>query len=223
MSAPDAPSPEGPTPGPPNPEAGEAPPLRLQSCGGHPPPEFVVQGWQVLLQLPPRAQQEMTEVITRSVVRPDDEGIRPALEAICRASEMTAPAGLRALEACRFLFREAAARDLGAEAFARDLEALSGEATQGLRLLGTRYEALRPHLREQLFHESLTDHGAVLVDLDWRMDTIRATNRAQGLDRPVIHLTLELESAEGRERVSMQLPPQSIRLLQSFVRRFEAG
>lgn len=180
-----------------------------------------MQGWQVLLQLSPRVQQEMTELVVRSVVDPDNEELGPALEALCRASEMTASAGMRGVRACQFLLREAAARDLDPERFAADLEALSGESTQGLRLLGTRYEALRPHLRDELLHQSLTDHGAVLADLDWRVDTVGSTNRALELNRPVVHLTLGLQSADGTERVSMQLTPRSIRLLQAFTRRFD--
>lgn len=183
----------------------------------------MAQGWQVLLQLPGRAQQEMTELVVRSVVNPGDEDLAPALEAICRSSDLTGSAGMRALRACQFLLTEAAARDLDAEPFMEDLEALSGEATQGLRLLGTRYPALKARLREHLLHQSLTDHGTVLVDLDWRVDVVQDTSRAQGLNSSVIHLTLELETSDGRERVTMQLPPRSVRILQDFTRRFQLG
>jgi len=129
---------------------------------------------------------------------------------------------VKAIQACQFLLRQAAILDLDAGSFASDLRELSGEETGPLRLLLTRYGPIKAQIRERLLLQTLMDHGKVLVGLDWRVDRVSASNRLNGPASDVVLLTLELQSTAGQERVNIQLPSRSLKLLQEFCARFNS-
>lgn len=200
-------------------------PAVLNALGGQPAPEPVVAGWKRFLGMPTRARQEFVELLTRSVVEADESELVRAVEGFAGESGVARDDVVGALQACQFLLHRAAAIDLNPERFAEDLQALSPDSEAGaLRLVGTRYGPLKERIREELFLQSLADHGKVLVDLDWRMDSVKASDRAVGLEGPVVFLTLRMRDADGVERTTVQLTPPAIRKLRSFVQRFsDAG
>lgn len=204
-------------------ETGESP--ALNSLQGQPAPGGVSAGWKRFLGMPTRAQQEFVELLTRSVVEADESELAQAFEAFAGEHGVSRDDVVAALRSCQFLLHRAAALDLAPGPFAEDLQALSPDSEAGgVRLVGTRYGPLKERIREELFLQSLADHGNVLVDLDWRMDTVQASDRAVGLEGPVVFLTLRMRDADGTERTSLQLTPAGIRKLQMFVQRFsDAG
>jgi len=199
---------------------GSSDPPSLECCQGQAPPEAVVRGWERLVAMPTSAQQAFTEILAESVTEPDEGALSRALAGFCEAHRVGEDEAFTALKACHFLLHRAAALDLPAEGFAGDLRKLSGDETGALRLVAPRYAPLKKRIREELLERTLADHGHVLVDLGWRVDTLTSSDRAVGLDAPVVFLTLKLRDSEATERVTVQLTPRSIRMLRSFCRRF---
>lgn len=199
-------------------------PPALHCCQGEPAPDGVVEGWAHLLSLRTSAQQAFVELLTTSIVEPDERALEAMLARFCESHDIEPGAVLGALTACQFLLQRSAALDLEAHLFMDDLQKLSPDDAGGLRLIASRYLPLKQRIREHLLEQSLADHGRVLVDLDWRVDHVTSTDRAVNLDTPVVFLTLRLRDAERDERVTMQLTARSIRMLRLFAQRFsEAG
>lgn len=207
-------------PGPASQDANGSPP-NLHCCQGQPPPDGVEQGWKALLAMPTAAQQAFVELLTRALVDLDDTRLEEALAAFCNAHGVQRDPALAALHASRFLLQRAAALDLDAQRFVEDLQALSpSDDAGGVRVMGARYLPLKSHIREGLLEQSLADHGKVLVGLDWRVDRVSSSDRAVDLDTPVVFLTLQLQDAGERERVTVQLTNRSVQLLRQFCQRF---
>jgi hypothetical protein len=202
----------------------KATPPALHCCQGEPAPDGVVQGWNALRAMRTSAQQAFVELLTTSIVEPDERVLEGMLAAFCDAHDVEPGTVLAALKASQFLLQRSAALDLDPELFTDDLQKLSSGDTAGLRLVASRYLPLKQRIREHLLEQSLADHGSVLVDLDWRVDHIASIGRAVNLNKPVVFLTLQLRDAEKSERITVQLTPRSIRLLRQFSQRFsESG
>lgn len=195
-------------------------PPTLHCCGGRPAPEPVLEGWAHLDAMPTSVRQDFVEVLSSSVAESDEAALVSSLAGFCDAHGIERDAAVAALRACQFLFHRAAALDLDPEHFVEDLHRLSPERTGALRVIGSRYAPLKQQIREGLLIQALADHGDVLVDLDWRVDTLTSSDRAVGLNAPVVFLSLHLRDARESKRVSVQLTTGSIRKLQQFCQRF---
>jgi hypothetical protein len=197
-----------------------AEPPRLHCWQGQPAPAMVVQGWQALLAMPTSAQQAFTQLFTTSIIEENEDALKAMLGEFCQTHQIDQAAAFMALKAVQALFSRAAALDLGVDRFVEDLQQLSKDDLAGVRLLTARFQVIKDQIRQQFFEASLTDHGKVLIGLDWRVDHVSASDRAVGLNAPVVYLTLRTRDAERTERTTLQLTPQSVRLLQSFCERF---
>lgn len=206
---------------PPNPQTGASPEsAALATCQGQPAPAPVREGWETLLSLPTSALQAFGELFTATVTETDEEALGLAVTSFSSQYGLDSQAVVDSIRACQFLLRQAAMLDLDAGTFASDLTKLSGEETGPIRLFTARYTPLKARVREGLLLQTLMDHGKVLVDLDWRVDRVSASSRLAGPTSDVVILTLGLQSTAGSERVTMQLPTQSLKLLQDFCARF---
>jgi hypothetical protein len=128
---------------------------------------------------------------------------------------------MRALHVCDLVLGGAATYRLSMEDLRHDLMILSNGTMAAfhqdfLRL----YESLGPYLQARLAEATLSDHGKLLVGLDWRVDTVTASDRCAHLDTTVIFLTLRFREGDGMDRITLQLTPQSIRGLKGFIDRF---
>jgi hypothetical protein len=198
----------------------EQQPPTLHCCQGAPAPEGVVHGWKQLLALRTSAQQAFLELLTASVVEPDEAALEGALAAYCESYDLEPGPVLHALKACQFLLQRSAALDLDSQHFIDDLQKLSADDASGLRLLSSRYLPLKQRVREHLLELSLADHGNVLLGLDWRLDQVGSTDRAVNLNAPVVFLSLRLRDGDSTERVTVQLTSRSIEMLRQFIQRF---
>lgn len=205
--------------GPPSSATGQDRP-KLHCLQGQAAPDAIVGGWDSFIVMRTSAQQAFVELLVDSILETDEAALGTALHQFCETHGVSRDEAFAALKAAQFLLHRAAASDLDTETFAADLQALSPDAVDGLRLLGTRYAPLKQRIREELLLQTLSDHGKVLRDLNWRLDTFNSSDRVVGLRSPVVFLTLQLEDAGGQERVTVQLTPQSVQMLQRFCQRF---
>jgi len=199
-------------------------PPALHSLQGKSAPDPVVEGWAQVLAMQTSARQAFIELLSRSVIDPDEATLSRVLSKFCGGHGTDQRDAYSALKACQFLLQGAAALDLPPERFMEDLHRLSpSNDLGGVRLLGSRYIPLKKRIREALLVQALADHGKVLVDLDWRIDSVTSSNHALAHDASVVYLTLQTRDAEGEERVTLQLTAQSIQMLRQFCRRFSHG
>jgi hypothetical protein len=206
---------------PQNPASDDRP--RLASFQGEPVPEAVATGWAEFLTWGPSTQQAFVELLVSTVVERDEAALGQALERFCEANGIQGAAALSVLRTCQGLLRHGAALDLEPEDFMEDLRKLSAGESGAMRLVGTRYVPLKRRIREGLLAQALADHGQVLTGLSWRVDRLEGSDRAVGLNAPVVWLTLEVQEGEESRRHSMQLTPDAIQALRNFTARFSQG
>jgi hypothetical protein len=58
------------------------------------------------------------------------------------------------------------------------------------------------------------------VGLDWRLDSVTASDRGVQLDSSVVLLTVRYRDCDSLKRLTLQLTSDSLRQLKTFVDRF---
>ena len=128
----------------------------------------------------------------------------------------------RALRAHRFLLRQAATHKLDKDGYAADLVAVAGSELAGRRL----FEIIMPGyalgcqsvVRERV-GAALTAHGALLEQVDWRLDEMVLSTRGP-IDRARVGvLTLGFSNGDHRERITLQALPEQLEQLERACRQ----
>lgn len=184
-----------------------------------PPQAF--DGWNRLTRFPDGALERFWELMQPALAdHPETVGRARAFAEghAIRPEDLEA-----ALEATLFLVRHAVSCDLDSESFAEDLARISGPLPRAGELVARGYADDKPRLREALFERALLAHGDVLVGLDWRVDTIRATRSAAKLDYEVVLLTLHVRRGDTVEQRHVQVAPGALAMIRDFARTFGEG
>lgn len=190
--------------------------VKLQCLrGGNAPPEIAADIKKVL-GLPARAKQRFWQALGPSLGDPVGPELETLLDDFCRAHAVPDADLAPAIKACRFLLREAARVDLSADAFAQDLAALADDNQELRGILLAGYEAAKTLLRTELLQNTLSDHGKLLTRVDWRVDTINASNRGIRVRAPVAILTLNYTEGGQHERISLQVTPDLLQQLRAI-------
>jgi hypothetical protein len=192
----------------------------LQCLQGAPAPEIVVRGWEAFVAMPQDARDDVVELALRVFYAPEDPRWERERAELARRHSL-APRQIEiAVNGCGWLVERAAATNLPLQSFRDDVVALCGEAPDAGQEFIQRYEGIRAELRQLITQRSLTDHGKVLVALEWRVDTVSASHRGAQLDTAVIFLTLRYMEAEEQKRITLQLTQPALHELKTFLDRF---
>lgn len=195
--------------------------VRLSCLAGEPAPAEVARDWARLLALPERARQSLWDILGPALAKAPAAELDERATAFCRLYGVT-PADLEAgLRVCRFLLSRAASLDVPASALAEDIAALSGGQHDAVPVLLAGYEAVKGALRREIVEETLLDHGKVLVGVDWRVDSLLASDRGVQLDAPVALLTLRLRDSGREEKLTAYVVPEALGQLQQALAKVE--
>ena len=195
----------------------------LQCCNGKPAPPVVVEGWQQFLKFPKQAWGGFSVLLSPALIDPTSPVTDQLAETFCNENGLAKENLVAAVRSCDFLLKHASALNLEPSQFEKDLTALSGDQKDAAQVVASRYEKLKPQLRQSTFIESLADHGKVLVGLNWRVDQISASDRGTKLDTSVIFLTLRYRDGKELERFTVQLTRETLNDLKRFCDRFTTG
>ncbi len=193
----------------------------LHCLGGQAPPEALEHGWQALEGLPKGdASAAFWDLLGAFLSEPGHPSHDQLLQSYVDTHKVDVQEVLTAMDACNQLLNQSVALDISDAHFQEDVETLAGGKTaQGVELI-RRYAGARPVLRRRVIEESLSDHGNVLVGLDWRLDRVEASDRGNQLNASVVFLTLNYRDRDDVKRITLQLVPESLQLLKSFTDRF---
>ena len=186
----------------------------LHCLDGHAAPPELAKGIEVMTRLTAPHRERFVELLESTRERMPDDQLDNRIGRLCRRHELPLDLLGPSIKVARFLFRQAAIYDVGADALAEDLAALGGSALTDW-LLGL-YESCKPKLRSEIAQAALLAHGRVLTGVEWRMDTIGSTNLGRNINLPVAVLTLAYRDGERTERVSLQLIPDMVRGLRNI-------
>lgn len=180
---------------------------RLRSLGGGQAPEGIASDLCLVLLFDEATRRALGPVLKTSLPEPVTPEAEAALTQLTQSFDVDPDALGRAVKACRFLLREAARRNVGPHTLGLDLDALSGDSEIVREVVVPCYEAARALVQRESLVRTLTDHGGVLVGVDWRSDTIGRSSRGAALGGQVAWVTLRIQEGDRAHRVSFQAVP----------------
>lgn len=192
---------------------------KLRSLGGAAPPAEILRDAEQALELPPRLRERFWDILGPCLAEPLPRELEADLDRLCAEHALAPDALARALKACRFLVRSAAAHDLDGRAFAEDLALLAGGSPRLANLLLPGYEAARAVVRSELARTALHDHGKVIEGIDWRIDVITASSQAAKLRAPLAVITLRYREGDDRDRITLNATPEVLETLRELCDR----
>ena len=193
--------------------------LRLFCLGGGDAPPELSADLLRLRSLPAEALQGIWRVLTPSMaetITPETESL---LDDFCAAHAIDEDDLARAVKGCRFLIREAAQRELTADALAEDLERLCPDEPLVKELVLAGYEPARKQIRREMIKAAVSDHGKMLVGVRWRVDTIQASEGGAKLRTPVAMLTLHYREGAETGQVTLQALPDMVEELSDVCKK----
>jgi hypothetical protein len=194
--------------------------MRLNCCKGNPAPSYVVEGWKRFISFPENAKNGFLSLLAPAMMEPADPQNKQRIITFCNGHGLAEDDVVAAMRSCDFLLRQASILDLDADAFRQDLAELSGGDPQAAGPVLANYNAAKSDLRQQIIRETLTDHGKVLVGLDWRVDNVTASDRGVQLNSDVVFLTMRYREGNKVERITLQLTPEAVKELKLLCERF---
>jgi hypothetical protein len=194
------------------------PPTKLRALGGRDTPAQLLEDAKSVGKLTPGAVAHIWTVLEPCLTQPMSPALASEISAFCLRHEVAEADLGRAIRAARTLLREAAAIDLSLAALTEDAAILFAEGEALCAQLVGRYEAAKANLRQVLFLNTLSAHGAVLDDVDWRLDYVAATTDAPRLLMPVALLTLSYRDHGDARRLTLQVTADQLGKLESICR-----
>ncbi len=184
----------------------ETPATGLHCLGGSGPPPQLVEGYRLLLSLPEHAVRALWPLI-EAVLQDADADQSQLAQYFAQQHNVDSGRVLGALQTCNLLLRQAAALNVSAEEFQRDLETLSPGSAAPAQLLMPNFRTVVSWLRLKILEDTLADHGKVVTDISWRIEHLQASHRGASLDARIIHLAFQYREGDNRKAVRLQLAP----------------
>jgi len=184
--------------------------------GGDAPPPGLAGDLRALGGLPLPVRDALWEVLAPNLEAQIGEQATAAVNAFCEARRIRPDDLVSPIKACRYLFRQAARRNVSPEDLRGDLRALCGEGTSFEDRLVGWYERALPILRREIMIAALSAHGNLTTGVDWRLDSIQMSQDGEGLNVPVALLTFRYLKGDQKKRITMQFAPEMIRELHAI-------
>ncbi len=195
----------------------EPPPIHLRSLAGGALPSELRQEAERIQRLPKSVLGELGPILQACVFQPMTAEVGEQLSRFCVQHEVAEADLGGVLKFCGWLLREASALDLSTDELGEDIRAVFGEAEQLAPILRDNYGPFKRVVRDELLADALVNHGNVLADVDWRVDTIVTERQAPKLGTSIALVTLAYRHAEGTGRLTLQVTPERLaRLAQMF-------
>lgn len=186
----------------------------LHCFDGKPGPEGLAQALARLAELPVEARARLADLVLPNLEAMPEDQLDNRIARACRRNELSPDVFGPALKALAIVFRQAATFDLSPEALGGDLTALLTPAPLVEPLLALYGEAVGP-LRREIVMATIATHGKVLGGVEWRIDTVGASNRGRGLNVPIALLTFHYQDGGAPQMLTVQALPDVVTALRA--------
>lgn len=176
--------------------------------GGELPGEMAMRlRW--ISTLPTEARPGLAAALAPSLTSTPDDEAAETITRFCEQHSIGEP-DLRALSrATRALIRRAVDRKVTPDAFV-DLLTHAFEDEELIEWLARTYAVYSPALRNETLARTLGEHGETAIGVDWRVDTVRASQHGENIDTAVVFLTFRTVKGNEERRITLQLMPDML-------------
>lgn len=168
-----------------------------------------------LLELPEAASRQLWAILGPYMIGPPGAELDRRVAHFAAEHELSLARLVRALDAASTLLFAAIRDDAQPFQLAATLgeRFTDDEAVRLREVLLPGYETAKELIRRQLISRTISDHGALLTRVDWRVDRIVASRRGENLMAPIAVLTLHVREGEQQRRVTVQATVEVVRAL----------
>jgi hypothetical protein len=191
----------------------------LQCLNGGAPAGDLLQDFAALARLPEGARARFWDVLGPTLADPIPGTVEAVLDRFCSTWSVNTEDLSRTLRGCRFIMRAASRLRLPREAFERDLAMLLPNDAEGAAILLAGYERAAAYVRQDTVEREIIQHGKLLVDVDWRIETHHESKQARGLNQPAVLLTLTYRDGARTEQLTVHALPQTLLQLREMLDR----
>lgn len=192
----------------------------LNCLGKQPCPPSLGRDLAHALDLPDAVRSDLWSVLESNLGPINTPRSMQAVETFCAKHDLDPRAITPVIGACRFLFHRGAELNLPPSLVAEDVAQLLASEKPSEPAVRAVVDAVLPcyeraakTLRLQAIYEALTDHGRVVTDVKWRVDTVSHANTGESINVPVTLLTLRYREGAQTGQMTMQILPDELRKL----------
>jgi len=193
----------------------DAPQMLLHCLGGRPAPAELAPALRKIDGLPEAAKEAFGELVSSTLELMPDDQLDNRIVRLCRKLGVDPEAAAPPIKSTRFLMRNAASVDADGQQLLEDLTALCGPDSIAATVLLPLYEKARPQLRNEVLQGALRAHGNVLMGMEWRIDTIGATNLGR-VNAPIALITMHYQDRQQTGSFTVQMSPDMIAQLRDM-------
>ncbi len=185
---------------------------RLHCLDGSPAPDELAPSLLKFMDLPEPIRQNFEQMVLPCLGQAPDDKVDETITQLCRNNELEVEVAGTAIKATRYFLRQAAALDVSPTQLGDDLTALKCPA-ELIAMFTKIYELAINDLRLEIAQATIAAHGNVLTGVEWRVDTLGASNRGRGINIPVAMITLHFRNGEDTQRITLQALPDAVNTL----------
>lgn len=190
--------------------------ILLHSLGGKPAPAELAPALRVVEELAPTMGEKFGEVLGATLEMLPEDQVDNRIIRLCRKLEIDPEKAAPAIKSTRWLIRNAASVNASPEELTQDLQAVLGPDTSVCDMVLPLYEKALPAIRMEIVQGALRSHGNLLTGLEWRIDTIGASNLGKDLSFPVAMLTMHYLDRQQIGSFTVQMTPDMVAQLREL-------
>ena len=189
-------------------------PLRLHCTGDEVAPPELQDDLAALVALPEVIKRDWLSVLVPYLRdgKPTERE-QKMLGDLCEGILADPQASLaRPIRGSRFIITESARAGSDESCFVDDLCSAGGEANlpELIAILKPCYLKAGPLMRRSIAAQSVAEHGKLVQDSNWRIDSILSSEHGDGLNLPVAVLTFRYQEGERHDRITLHLLPDQL-------------
>lgn len=189
--------------------------ILLHSLGGRAAPAELAPALNTIAELPDPFRAQFGEIVASTLDPIPEDQLDNRIIRLCRKADLDPAKAAPPIKATRFVIRNAASQNTSSENLAADLHTLCPEHDVAALILPI-YEQARMSLRQEVLAGSLRAHGNLLNGLEWRVDTIGASNLGSEINMPVALLTMHYQDRHQQGSFTVQLLPDMVAQLRDL-------
>lgn len=181
----------------------------LHTLDGAPAPDELAPSLMKVMDLEESLRQSFEKLVLPVLGQAPDDQVDTAITQLCKNNNLEIDSAGTAIKATRYFIRQAAALNVTPAQINDDLKSL-GCPGELVTLINKIYELSLNDLRLEIAQATIVAHGNVLTGVEWRVDTLGASNRGRGINIPVAMITLHFRNGEETNRITLQALPDAV-------------